>query len=244
MRIMKKVTIWFLGLSAVLYAGEKTTFYTPQQDLGGLEQNSDTRSDLPNVLVLGDSISIGYTRPLTALLKNVANVQRPPENCGNTARGLVRIDAWLGDTKWDVIHFNWGLHDLCYRSRDKSGKVQRDKINGKQDVPLEQYEKNLEQLVQRLEKTGAVLIWASTTPVPEGEAGRVAGDELEYNAVAEKVMKRHGIMIDDLHTTAVRFNSSLWAGPGNVHFKPEGSGKLAAQVAEVVRDGLRIKKAE
>jgi hypothetical protein len=242
MNVKKSTWLWVWGLAAVLYAGEKTTFYTPQRDQDGLERNNNIRSDLPNVLILGDSISIGYTKPAAALLKDTANVQRPPENCGNTARGLKQIDVWLGGTQWDVIHFNWGLHDLCYRSRDENGKVQLDKINGVQDVPLEQYEKNLEQLVQRLEKTGAVLIWASTTPVPDGEAGRVVRDELKYNAVAENVMKRHGIAVNDLHTTAVRFNSSLWAGPGNVHFRPEGSEKLAVQVAEVIRDALKVKK--
>ena len=69
---------------------------------------------LPRVLVIGDSISIGYTLPLRAALKGIANVHRPPENCQHTWRGLEAIDDWLGEGKWDLIHFNWGLHDLKY----------------------------------------------------------------------------------------------------------------------------------
>ena len=65
---------------------------------------------LPRVLLIGDSISIGYTAHVRAMLKGVANVHRPLTNCGPTTRGLENIDAWLGDGKWDVIHFNWGLH--------------------------------------------------------------------------------------------------------------------------------------
>src|SRR5512133_119554 len=69
---------------------------------------------LPRVLLIGDSISMGYTLPVRTLLAGKANVHRPPENCGDTARGVKSLDKWLGDGKWDVIHFNFGLHDLKY----------------------------------------------------------------------------------------------------------------------------------
>ena len=66
-----------------------------------------TDSTLPNVLILGDSISIGYTPVVRDALKSKANVIRPSANCGETRMGLAGIDDWLGDGKWDVIHFNW-----------------------------------------------------------------------------------------------------------------------------------------
>ena len=66
---------------------------------------------LPRVLLVGDSISMGYTLPVRALLTGKANVHRPPTNCSSTASGLKNLDAWLGPGKWDVIHFNFGLHD-------------------------------------------------------------------------------------------------------------------------------------
>src|SRR5688572_1778820 len=69
---------------------------------------------LPRVLLLGDSISMGYTVPVRERLKGVANVHRPAANCGPTERGVANLDKWLGDGKWDVIHFNFGLHDLKY----------------------------------------------------------------------------------------------------------------------------------
>ena len=67
---------------------------------------------LPRVLLIGDSISMGYTLPVRKMLAGTANVHRVPENAGDTARGLEKLDAWLGDKPWDVIHFNFGLHDL------------------------------------------------------------------------------------------------------------------------------------
>ncbi|MGC9318533.1 MAG: SGNH/GDSL hydrolase family protein, partial [Armatimonadota bacterium] len=64
--------------------------------------------ELPRVLLIGDSISVGYTLPVRSILEGTANVHRIPENGGPTARGLERIEDWLGDERWDVIHFNWG----------------------------------------------------------------------------------------------------------------------------------------
>ncbi|MFW6162948.1 MAG: SGNH/GDSL hydrolase family protein [Planctomycetota bacterium] len=190
---------------------------------------------LPRVLLLGDSISIGYTVPVRELLGGKANVHRPAANCGPTTRGLQHLDAWLGTGKWDVIHFNWGLHDLKYIS-PKGGLTAVDK--GKQQVPIDQYEANLERLVERLKKTGATLIWASTTPVPEGAKGRVPGDEVKYNAVAKKVMDKHEVATDGLYAFAKPRLDNIQR-PANVHFTPDGSKALAAQVAKSILAALQ-----
>lgn len=60
---------------------------------------------LPNVLPIGDSISIGYTVNVRKLLKGKADVFRIPSNGQASDRGLANIKKWLGDRKWDVIHF-------------------------------------------------------------------------------------------------------------------------------------------
>lgn len=193
--------------------------------------------DLPKVLIIGDSISIGYTPYVKRQLKDEAIVSRNPGNASHTGTGLAKIDAWLGDTRWDLIHFNWGLHDLCYR---KEGA--KDKVNGTLTSTLEQYEKNLDQLVIRLAKTGATLIWASTTLVPGGEAGRIAGDERKYNEVAARVMKNHGIATNDLHALSAGLASDQFAKPGDVHYKPAGYQKLGTQVAESIRTALKSRK--
>src|SRR5216117_2326804 len=63
---------------------------------------------LSRVLLIGDSISMGYTIPVRNLLKGKANVHRVAENGGPTTNGLAKLKSWLGNRKWDVIHFNWG----------------------------------------------------------------------------------------------------------------------------------------
>lgn len=213
-------------------------FYTPEEDMAGLKVSDEVVSGLPNVLIIGDSISIGYTQVVVDALQGVANVQRIRENAGDTNRGLAKLDRWLGKTKWDVIHFNWGMHDLCYRHPEAKGYGNRDKVNGTQAIPLPEYAKNLEQLVIRLKQTGAQLIWASTSLVPEDEAGRFVGDDVRYNQAAAEIMQRHGIPIDDLHA----FSSTItehFKRPGDVHFSKQGYQVLGRQVAASIEPFLK-----
>jgi len=228
-------------LLCTLHAADKKT-YTPPSDAKG-DWSFVADPSLPNVLLIGDSISIGYTRLVREDLKGRANVYRPmrgkgPENCGDTLMGLARIDTLLGDRKWDVIHFNWGLWDLCYRNPLVKNQGNRDKVGGKLSVSPDDYEKNLEKLVARLKSTGAKLIWASTTVVPEGEDGRFVGDDEKYNAVAAKVMERNGVVTDDLFSLTKGFGGKFSVGPGNVHYTSEGSDALAAQVSASIAKAL------
>jgi len=233
---------------------KKAEFYTPAADQQRLKRAAQGKSDpsLPNVLLLGDSISIGYTPLVIKALAGKASVSRPKVNCGPTTRYLQSLDSWLtgpgvnhpANTKWDVIHFNVGLHDLCYRHPDAKAYGSRDKVKGTQAVPPEKYEKNLETIVLRLKKTGAKIIFANTTLVPEGEAGRKVGDDIRYNEVAAKVMARHGIPVNDLHALTTTVPAELFVKPGDVHFKPVGSQKLAEQVSAVIVEQIQLPKAE
>ena len=138
-------------------------------------EDKTTERQLPKVLLIGDSIMGGYFKPTSARLKEEAVVTRIGGQGGHTGTGLEKLDSWLGDTKWDVIHFNWGLHDIAYHPPGM--KRVEDKVKGKVTTSLEDYERNLDKLVIRLKKTGAKLIWASTTVVPEGDPGRFVGDD-------------------------------------------------------------------
>src|SRR4051794_33049217 len=79
---------------------------------------------LPRVLLIGDSISMGlgtdhdqgYEEPTRTLLRGKANVHGISGNGGNTDFALQHLSEWLGQGQWDVIHFNWGLHDLARKS--------------------------------------------------------------------------------------------------------------------------------
>ncbi len=218
--------------SAASKKGTAKAAQTPNPALAQIED----QPGLPRVLLIGDSISMGYTLDVREELKGKANVHRPPTNCGPTTNGLANLDKWLGDKPWDVIHFNWGLHDLKYID-SKGAMVSPKQAGAVQQVPPDQYEKNLTELVSRLKKTGAKLIWCATTPVPEGATGRIADDSAKFNAIAAKVMQEHGVEINDLHAFAAERLKEIQQ-PANVHFSAAGSKVLASQVAQRIRAAL------
>src|SRR6187399_239096 len=84
------------------------------------------------VLVIGDSISIGYTPVVTTLLAGKADVKHNEGNAAHTGTGVAKLEEWLGTEKWKVITFNFGLHDL---------KIME---NGKHQVGVVEYEANLD----------------------------------------------------------------------------------------------------
>lgn len=188
---------------------------------------------LPRVLIIGDSISIGYTPPVTRLLAGKANIHHNREYAVNrnrwadTANGVKNIKAWLGDGRWAVIHFNWGLHDMMLGT-------------GKHQVSIEDYEKNLRELVKTMKATNAKLIWASTTPVPAGNTNppRRNEDVIAYNAVAKKIMDENGVAINDLYSFALP-QLEIIQLPVNVHFSGKGSETLAERAAAAIETALK-----
>ncbi len=203
------------------------------------------RERKPHVLILGDSISIGYTAHVRKALCDVAVVVRPvlgedrAENCEGTTCGLAQIDRWLrlGDGVWDVIHFNFGLHDMK-RVIPESGAPSNNPGHPRQGEP-ERYGKQLEEIVTRLAKTGARLIFATTTPVPPGgvRPHRDVEDPARYNEVAARVLVDRNVAIDDLHAFAVARLKEIQL-PANVHFTEDGSRVLGEEVARAIRAAL------
>ncbi len=182
---------------------------------------------LPRVLLIGDSISIGYTLTVRKLLEGKANVHRIPTNGGPTKNGVANLSKWIGTSKWDIIHFNFGLHDLKHME------------DGKRQVEPADYEHNLRSLVAELKKTGAKLIFATTTPVPEGKLTppRTFGDVTIYNAIALKVMKENAVAVDDLNA-AVAPEIAKLQNAHDVHYNAEGYKVLGQAAAKVIAEEL------
>jgi acyl-CoA thioesterase-1 len=200
---------------------------------------------LPDVLILGDSISIGYTLEVRELLRGKANVFRPikpdgtePVNCSGTTTGVDMIDEWIAGRKWAAIHFNWGLHDLKHVAKDDP-----DKPSSKADDPVqatvEQYRRNLEAIVAKLKATGARLVFATTTPVVPGCTNPLREPDApgRYNAAAVEVMRANGVRVNDLYAFCEPQLDTLQQ-PKNVHFTAAGSQALARQVASVLEEEL------
>jgi lysophospholipase L1-like esterase len=174
---------------------------------------------LPRVLLIGDSVSRGYTQATRKALAGKANVHRAPANCGPTASGLKNLDVWLGNGKWDAIHFNFGIHD--------------------RNTPLPDYTQRLGQLVERMKQTGARLIWASTTPIPDSPDGKqTAASIVERNQAAAGVMKQQGVLTDDLFA-AITPRLAEMQPPNDVHFNAKGYDFLGETVAASILQALK-----
>ena len=65
-------------------------------------------------MTLSTFVLVGTIISHDSFLSTVEFNLNPATNGGPTIKGLEQIDAWIGKKKWDVIHFNWGLHDLKY----------------------------------------------------------------------------------------------------------------------------------
>lgn len=230
--INKKFAAWKATLPAKQQAWETVLeenlggFYLPiykKQKVAGQKTAWDYVADdpkLPRVLLIGDSVSRGYTQAARNALKGKVNVHRAPANCGPTATGLKKLDVWLGDGNWDLIHFNFGIHDRRTKADD--------------------YEKRLEEIVKRLKQTGAKVVWASSTPIPADwkEGPEMKAKLEEKNVIAAKVMERNGVEIDDLFTFITPHLSEV-QNPKDVHFNGKGYDLLGKQVAEYIEGVLQ-----
>jgi len=186
--------------------------------LAGREHDFDFVKDqpsLPRVLLIGDSISKGYTLPVRHTLAGKANVHRAPGNCGSSEMGVNKLSIWLGEGKWDIIHFNFGIWDR--KTKD------------------EVYAANLEKIVEKLEKTGAKLVWARTTPPASGNNNeKYTPAQCErINRIADAIMKKHSIAIDDLCAVVAPKLAELQQ-TNNVHFNEAGYTVLGNQVASEI----------
>ena len=194
---------------------------------------------LGNVLIYGDSISIGYTPTVRSELVGKANVYRLHKNGGDSARVIAAMGEMqkvMGEHwsfTWDVIHFNVGLHDLKYTNYDT--------VNGVQVRTPAEYQKNLREIIRYFKSVApnAKLIFATTTAVPEKSRGRRAGDAVLFNKAALEVLKDYPeIAVNDLYGLSKPNQEEWWASPGNVHFNKNGTTAQGRQVAEEILSAL------
>jgi lysophospholipase L1-like esterase len=233
---MKLSWIPFLLCAATSFAAEPGATVKAQQ--------APVKDDptLPRVLIIGDSISVGYTDEVRRLLAGKANIHRVQGNAGPSSSGVARVDEWVAPAsgRWDVIHFNFGLHDIKLGTGGKDNKPYA--TSDGHQVPPEDYEKNLRLLVAKFKASGAVVIWGSTTPVPSGKLDplRRPGDEVTYNTIARKIMEENGVAINDLHAAALAAKPGMQLA-SNVHFSKEGSVWLAQHVAASIERALKAR---
>ena len=200
---------------------------------------------LPKVLIIGDSIAGGYFPFVEeklngkVLLKFATQIDDKGEitTFRGTTTGAKNVDKWISEIEWDVIHFNFGLHDMKHIKPGTNKNSTN--LNDPQQANPEQYGKNLRVIVEKLKASGAKLVFATTTPYPNklGKQMRSPGMPAIYNEVAIEIMRENKIVINDLYSYVLPRIEKLQR-PKNVHFMKNGSKALGEKVAESILENL------
>lgn len=184
----------------------------------------NSRTDLPRVLLIGDSICNGYYDGVAKTLKGKAVVAKMATSFSLADPVFLNQVKWFLTTyKFAVIHFNNGLHGFDYTEAE--------------------YQKQFPELLKIIKESApdAKLIWANSTPV------RDAKDHQKFDPVNARVKVRNkivaelaakeGITVNDLYSL-VENHPEYWNDGDGYHYKPAGIAVEAKQVAKFVSDAL------
>jgi len=176
--------------------------------------NNATSTDLPRVLLIGDSITNGYQANVTAQLRGVAYTGFwASSKCLSDPTYLKALDFVVGEYKYDVIHFNNGLHSL----------------NADRAAWLEGLRAALSLLRERGQ--GAKIIWATSTPLKDPA---LTAKAKELNELAAPVVKEFGLVVDDLFALMdPQDRDKLWSD--TFHYHEPGKQMQGKQVADLIR---------
>ncbi len=183
---------------------------------------------MKKVLLIGDSIRLGYQPAVTELLKDEAVVHGPAANCSFSAFTLWNLDNWAPEDDYDFIQWNNGQWDTCHM------------MDGKIHTPLPAYMEIQARIANILAKKTKRLVFATTTPVwPEQFESakchqRRNEDIISYNIAATKLCIKLGIEINDLHAVLAP-DVKRYISKDMVHLTEEGNNACAEQVAAKVR---------
>lgn len=188
----------------------------------------------PEVVLVGDSIRMGYQPFVTEALDGEAEIWAPEENGGDSRNVLAHLETWVLDRLPQVVHINCGLHDL--KKSFETGEAQ---------VPLVEYEENVRRILMRLAALESTrVIWALTTPVDEklhhANKGfdRFEADVNAYNDCALSLCRAAGVEVHDLFSVVEGIGRSEILREDGVHFSEVGSRLLGGSVASCVRRGI------
>ena len=146
------------------------------------------------------------------------------------------MKTWIGDNDWDIIQFNWGLWDLCYRNPDSEKQGNRDKINGKITYDIDSYGHNIDSIVKLIrKKTNAELVFITTTYVPDNEAGRFKEDAIKYNDVAKRIMEANSLKINDIYEKSIGIHSEFGKDTNDVHYTMKGYKELGLLITDFLK---------
>ncbi len=183
------------------------------------------------VVLIGDSIRGGYQSLVVEKLKE-AEVWAPAANCQHSVMNLDNFKIWVADQRPDIVHANFGLHDVSLQP------------DGSHKIILEQYRLCLQRFIDNVRALdGARMIWATTTPlykpdpaVPMSQWRQLGiADVNEYNAAALEIVQRGQVPVNDLHEVVIRNDFPKCLREDGCHMTPFGNEVLSDAVVAAIR---------
>ena len=185
------------------------------------------------VLLIGDSIRMFYQKEVISQLGNNYEVFAPAENCRFSSYVLNSLRFWLNEFPTpDIIHFNAGLWDTAILYHEDGCFI-----------GLDEYAKNMKNIVRELKKTGAKIIFATTTPVSD-EKEKLLGpmppahrnsDILIYNKVALEIFAGEDIIVNDL-SSKMYPEKEKYLSEDMIHPNDDGVKFLGELVATAIKE--------
>jgi hypothetical protein len=178
-------------------------------------------NNLPNVLLLGDSITRAYYPQVTKDLEGVANVYLMATS---TSVGDPRLPRQIAEfialerIRFEVVHFNNGMHGWEYtEAQYRSGFPAF--LHAIQNIPKHPR-----------------LIWATISPVKSDESAGATNPRIEArNSIAAGFVQAAGVITDDQHALML-IHQDLHED--NVHYKDSGAALMGDQAAATIRQVL------
>ena len=168
---------------------------------------------MKNLLLIGDSIRMGYDKSVKKSLEGRANVIFPKENCRFASYVLRYLHEYFDGVKGediDVIHWNAGLWD-CLRLFEEDPHT-----------PIDVYAYYIERICVRIKKLcpRARVIFATSTAVLSEKMSKNFkryNEEIEkYNAAAVSIVTKYGFAVNDLYAVSVSLPEAAHSDP--VHY--------------------------
>ena len=192
----------------------------------------DNERKLPEILLIGDSIRMGYCATVAADLADTAKVVYPEENCRNSQHVMTGIEGWAKlCASPAIVHVNFGQWDTARFAGSSESLTS----------PVE-YGRNADLIFKALHRVfpGAEIVFATTTPMRpgpyEGPHPRFDSDIDLYNTIAVEAAGRNSVRIDDIHEFARGWPSDAFTD--SCHYTPESFARIGHEVARFLRETL------
>lgn len=209
--------------------------------LSEITLNARDLQGLKKVVLIGDSIRMGYQPFVMKELESVATIWAPDENGKTTDNVIYNLNSWVKNQNPDIVHINAGLHDIRTLSWELGP--------GHTIVKPKHYQENLETIFSWINKyVGCRIIWATTTPVIDEKAKKAHQKARDYtrhdsdvqkiNLMAKRIAKKYNIPVNDLYSFVKEKVGLQEIGDDGVHFTKSGYEQLGAKVADMIRENL------